>query len=562
MAEPILRIRHLTIRATSRKGSTDLLRNISLDLCPGEVLGLIGESGAGKSTLGLAAMGHMRGGCHAAEGQVVFDGQDLLHAAPRVLRQVRGGGVAYVAQSAAAAFNPSFTLGAQIDEVLRRFDASPAAERRQRIIDLMARLGLPDPIGFYGRYPHQVSGGQLQRAMTVMALAPRPKIIVFDEPTTALDVTTQLGVLAAIRKAIREEGTAALYISHDLAIVSQIADRIMVLRHGALVEEGAARDVVERPTSSYTRSLLQVGTQPASPRDPTPAPPILTVRNLQASYGPLRVLSDINLTVRKGRTLAVVGESGSGKSTLARVIAGLHAADTGSITFAGENLPPALRQRGRDVLRRVQMVFQSADTALNPAQTVGDIIGRPIAFYFNPGRAEVRRRVAALLEAVELAPELAERRPTALSGGQKQRVAIARALAAEPDLILCDEVTSALDPLVGEGVLNLLDKLRRERGVSYLFITHDLGVVRSIADDIVVMERGRIIEFGSRDDVLAPPWHPTTELLLASQPSTEAGWLDRALERRSRLVGEAEPLAAEMAPGGAAPIRAPTLATP
>jgi peptide/nickel transport system ATP-binding protein len=561
VAEPILRIRHLTIRATGRKGSTDLLRNISLDLCPGEVLGLIGESGAGKSTLGLAAMGHMRGGCHAAEGQVVFDGQDLLHAAPRVLRQVRGGGVAYVAQSAAAAFNPSFTLGAQIDEVLRRFDASPAAERRQRIIDLMARLGLPDPIGFYGRYPHQVSGGQLQRAMTVMALAPRPKIIVFDEPTTALDVTTQLGVLAAIRKAIREEGTAALYISHDLAIVSQIADRIMVLRHGALVEEGAARDVVERPTSSYTRSLLQVGTQPASPRDPTSAPPILTVRNLQASYGPLRVLSDINLTVRKGRTLAVVGESGSGKSTLARVIAGLHAADTGSITFAGENLPPALRQRGRDVLRRVQMVFQSADTALNPAQTVGDIIGRPIAFYFNPGRAEVRRRVAALLEAVELAPELAERRPTALSGGQKQRVAIARALAAEPDLILCDEVTSALDPLVGEGVLNLLDKLRRERGVSYLFITHDLGVVRSIADDIVVMERGRIIESGSRDDVLAPPWHPTTELLLASQPSTEAGWLDRALERRSRLVGEAEPLAAEMAPG-AAPIRAPTLATP
>ena len=536
MTEPLLRIRDLCIQAAGKRGVTELLRGISLDLHAGEVLGLIGESGAGKSTIGLAAMGHIRPGCHAVRGQVLFQDQDLLRASARALRGVRGGGIAYVAQSAAAAFNPSFTLGAQIDEVLRRFDSRGPTQRRQRIIELMGRLGLPDPAGFYDRYPHQVSGGQLQRAMTAMALAPRPKIIVFDEPTTALDVTTQLGVLAAIRQAIRQEQAAALYISHDLAIVSQVAGRIMVLRGGALVEEGPAREVVERPREAYTRSLLQVGTQPASPRDPSPAPPLLTVRGMKAGFGPFRVLHDIDLTVRKGRTLAVVGESGSGKSTLARVIAGLHAAEDGQVVFAGQPLPRALKQRSRDLLRRVQMVFQSADTPLNPSHTVGDIIGRPISFYFSPPRAEVGQRVAALLEAVELAPELADRRPMALSGGQRQRVAIARALAAEPDLILCDEVTSALDPLVGEGVLKLLDRLRRERGVSYLFITHDLGVVRSIADDIVVMERGRIIESGSRDEVLAPPWHPTTEILLASQPSTAAGWLDRALERRNRLL--------------------------
>jgi len=541
MAAPLLEMLGLTIRARSRKGPVDLVRNISLRLDPGEVLGLIGESGAGKSTLGLAALGHLRAGCHAAAGQVVFDGIDLLRTPHRLLRRIRGGSIAYVAQSASAAFNPSFTLGAQIDEVLRRFDPASAAQRRRRILALLERLGLPDPETFFDRFPHQVSGGQLQRAMTAMALAPSPRVIVFDEPTTALDVTTQLGVLATMRNAIRAEGVAALYISHDLAIVSQMADRILVLRHGAEVEAGPARQVVEQPAAPYTRRLLQVGAAPIAPRDTGDAEVLLSVQGLQAGYGRnFRVLHDIDLQVRRGRTLAVVGESGSGKSTLARVIAGLRPASAGRISFEGQALPPALGQRNRELLRRIQMVFQSPDTSLNPAQTVGEIIGRPVAFFFNLPRAEVKRRVAALLEAVELDVSLADRRSPALSGGQKQRVAIARALAAEPDLILCDEVTSALDPLVAEGVLALLDRLRRERGVSYLFITHDLGVVRSIADDIVVMERGRIIEAGPRDVVLAPPWHATTELLLASQPSTEAGWLDSALERRRRLADPRE----------------------
>jgi peptide/nickel transport system ATP-binding protein len=533
----LLDIAGLTIRA----GARDLVRDVSLTLQPGEVLGLIGESGAGKSTIGLAALGHVRHGCHAAAGRVVFDGTDLLTAPTATLRRLRGGSIAYVAQSAAAAFNPSYRLGAQIDEVLRRFDPSPPAQRRARIVALLRRFGLPDPERFFDRYPHQVSGGQLQRAMTAMAMVPEPRLVVFDEPTTALDVTTQLGVLAAIRDAIRIGGAAALYISHDLALVSQVADRILVLRHGGMVEEGAARQVVERPAQLYTRRLLDVARQRPAPRDGAPSPVVLRVEGLGFAFGLFRVLQDIGLEVRRGRTLAVVGESGSGKSTLARIIAGLHAPKEGTIAFRDAPLPPLLHQRDKETLRRIQMVFQSADTALNPTQTVAQIIGRPLAFYGGLAGAALAQRVEDLLRDVELPPDLATRRPPALSGGQKQRVAIARALAAEPDVILCDEITASLDPLVADGVIRLLDRLRRERGVAYLFITHDLGLVRSLADDVVVMEHGRIVDAGSRDEVLSPPWHPTTELLLASQPGTEAGWLDAALQRRARLLGADAP---------------------
>ncbi len=531
---PLLQVRNLSICADGPKGPLDLVKNISFDLHPGEVLGLIGESGAGKSTLGMAALGYLRPGCYVAEGEVLLDGVDMLHQTEKGLGRLRGGRISYVAQSAAAAFNPFFTLLTQIGEVLRRFDRNSAAKRAENIETLLGHLGLPNPHEFARRYPHQASGGQLQRAMTAMAMAPEPQIVVFDEPTTALDVTTQLEVLATIKAAIREQGSAALYISHDLAVVSQICDRILVLRFGEQVETGTTRQIVDRPREDYTRRLLSVGHAEPKPTTSVSADegPLLEVEGVSAAYSGVPVLEDISVKLRRGTTLALVGESGSGKSTLARVIAGLMPPTAGRIAFEGAPLPPKLGQRDKPMLRRIQMIFQTPDTALNPHQTVGQIVGRPLAFYFGLSGREKRRRVEELLAAVELDSALYHRGSTTLSGGQKQRLAIARALAAEPDCLLCDEVTASLDPLIGAGIIELLDKLRRERGVSYVFITHDLSIVQAIADDIAVMEQGRIVDYGSRREVLSEPLHPTTGLLLSSQPSTEEGWLERTFAER------------------------------
>lgn len=541
---PLLQVRDLLIRADGPKGPLDLVKGISFDLHPGEVLGLIGESGAGKSTLGMAALGYLRPGCYVAGGAVLLDGVDMLHQTEAGLRRLRGGRISYVAQSAAAAFNPFFTLMTQIGEVLRRFDRSDGGKRRLRIERLLGHLGLPDPHAFARRYPHQASGGQLQRAMTAMAMAPEPQIVVFDEPTTALDVTTQLEVLATIKRAIREQGSAALYISHDLAVVSQICDRILVLRYGEQVETGTTRQIVDAPRQAYTRALLSVGH--AAPSQPAPALrgdalPLLKVEGVSAAYGGVPVLHEVSVSLRKGSTLALVGESGSGKSTLARVVAGLLPPTAGRIEYEGTPLAPRLGRRDKDTLRRIQMIFQTPDTALNPHQTVGQIVGRPLAFYFGLSRREIRRRVEELLAAVELEPALLHRGSTTLSGGQKQRLAIARALAAEPDCLLCDEVTASLDPLIGAGIIELLDRLRRERGVSYVFITHDLSIVQAIADDIAVMEQGRVVDYGSRASVLSEPLHPTTGLLLSSQPSTEEGWLERTFAERQGRGSSAPP---------------------
>ncbi|MCW2241178.1 ABC transporter ATP-binding protein [Azospirillum canadense] len=527
-AQPILQVRDLRVQA----GSQPILKGVSFDLYPGEVLGLIGESGAGKSTLGLAALGHMRGGCACVGGEVLFRGQDVFSLPPRQAGMLRGRKITYVAQSAAASFNPAYTLQSQIAEPLRRGGGASAPIART-IRNLFRRLGLPQPDIFGARYPHQVSGGQLQRAMTAMALAPEPDIVVFDEPTTALDVTTQLEVLAAIKQAIREEGSAALYISHDLAVVSQISDRIMVLRHGQTVEEGTTRELIDTPKQDYTRRLLNVShaVVPAAVREEA-EDEVLSIRGLSARYGSVPVLEDVTLGVRRGTTLAVVGESGSGKSTLAKVVTGLVPAAGGTLTFAGKALRPTLKARDKDTLRRMQMIFQIPDTALNPRQTVGEIIGRPLSFYFGLPRAAVERRVANLLRDIELGPEFARRYPSELSGGQKQRVCIARALAADPDLIICDEVTSALDPLVAEGIIKLLRRLQQEKGVSYIFITHDLGTVKAIAHDIAVMRRGRVVDCGARDAVLSPPFHPYTELLFTSLPTTREGWLEEALAKQ------------------------------
>jgi len=395
---------------------------------------------------------------------------------------------------------------------------------------------LPDPDTFGDRYPHEASGGQLQRAMAAMAMSCRPDIIVLDEPTTALDVTTQIEVLALLRDLIREFGTAGLYITHDLAVVAQIAQRIMVLRYGKMVEVGEARQVLEKPSTPYATALVNERREAKHIPlidPPQGAPAVLSVSSVDAGYrAGMPVVKNINVSIARGETLAVVGESGSGKSSLARIVMGLLPRWSGDVKLGDQSLAPALAQRPRDVLRRLQMVHQMPDVAINPRQTLGEIIGRPVAFFFNRPKAAIRERVAELLRLVGLPEDFASRRPGQLSGGQKQRVCIARALAAEPDVIICDEPTSALDPLVAEEVLKLLRRLQDELGLAYMFITHDLGTVRRIAHRTAVMLKGEIIAQGATTAIFSPPFHPYTEKLIASVPEMDTTWLDHVLAER------------------------------
>ncbi|MBW9062569.1 ABC transporter ATP-binding protein [Rhizobium herbae] len=533
----LLSVKNLKIEATSYPPgeppkTVTLVENVSFDLQKGKVLGLIGESGAGKSTIGLSALAYGRGGAVITGGQVLLNGKDILTLGRDGVRTIRGCKVCYVAQSAAAAFNPAHKLGEQVIEAALRHKIMSRPEAEKRALYLFKVLGLPNPETFGDRYPHQVSGGQLQRAMTAMALCPNPELIVFDEPTTALDVTTQIDVLAAIKHAIEETHTAALYITHDLAVVAQISDDIMVLRHGKTVEYGTTKQIIEAPNQDYTRALVSVRqTKREEARDQSNT--LLKIEHVSAGYANgFKVLHDVSMHLPKGQTLAIVGESGSGKSTLARVITGLLPPSDGKITFDGKELPRALSGRTKDELRRVQMIYQMADTAMNPRQTVRDIIGRPISFYYGLHGAKKTERVRQLLDQIEMGDRFLDRYPAELSGGQKQRVAIARALAAKPELILCDEPTSALDPLVAEGILNLLLKLQEETAVSYVFITHDIAIVRAIADSVAVMHRGKLVRFGPKSKVLSPPFDDYTDLLLKSVPEMELGWLERVLTTR------------------------------
>ena len=535
--DTLLTIRGLRIEGETGDGWTEIVHGVDLDLKRGEVIGLIGESGAGKSTIGLAAMGFARDGCRISGGSVVFDGIDLLKVSERGRRDLRGRRIAYVAQSAAASFNPAHRLIDQYSEapVVHGVQGRAEAEAGARALYARLRLPNPDEIGF--RYPHQVSGGQLQRAMTAMAMACKPDLIIFDEPTTALDVTTQTEVLAAIRDAVRDFDTAAIYITHDLAVVAQMADRIKVLLKGDEVEEADTRAMLAHPTQDYTRSLWAVREFRAEPKPPPPANevPVIRLTGVTAAYVPgMPVLRDVSFEVHRGRTVAVVGESGSGKSTTARVITGLLPAGAGQVSFKGAALPARMRDRSKEQLRQVQMIYQMADTALNPSQTLREIIGRPLRFYAGLRGRRQDERIRALLAEIELEPDrFIDRYPRELSGGQKQRVGIARALAAEPEFIICDEVTSALDQLVAEGILRLLDRLQRESRIGYMFITHDLATVRAIADHVVVMQNGAVVEQGPKHDIFTPPHHPYTELLLSSMPEMDPDWLDRTLAKRA-----------------------------
>jgi len=542
---PLVSVDALRVMARSDDGrETPIVSDVSFNVQAGEVLALIGESGSGKTTIALALLGYARRGCRIAAGTIRVGATDVTRADAATLRALRGRRVAYVAQSAAAAFNPSRTLMAQVIETVCTHGVMTRPAARAKAIELFRALALPEPDTIGERYPHQVSGGQLQRVMAAMALMADPELVVFDEPTTALDVTTQIEVLRAFKNAIAQFGLSGIYVSHDLAVVAQMADRVVVLRDGQMQEQGSIATILRAPEHPYTISLMAAAQ--ATPRltDADTArnlarETILDIQALSAGYGradaqglpAIPILQEIDLTVRRGATMGVIGESGSGKSTLAYVIAGLLPPSRGQIRFAGAPLPGRLRERSADLRRRIQLVFQNADTVLNPAHNIGDILARPLHVFQRCAPAQIPARVARLLDQVKLPAALAQRRPAELSGGQKQRVNLARALAAEPDLIICDEVTSALDTVVGAAILDLLVELRRDLNVSLIFISHDIATVRTTCDDITVLYHGHKVDACRREHLLQQPRAPYTNLLVDSVPQLRPGWLEEACQR-------------------------------
>jgi peptide/nickel transport system ATP-binding protein len=548
----LLEVDQLKIDARKDDGSLlPIVKGVSFSVERGEVVALIGESGSGKTTIALSALGYTKPGLEFTGGEVRLDGQDVISMPSEEKRQLRGQRVAYLAQSAAATFNPALTIGEQVTESVVLHGQLSQEEANQRAESLYRALELPDPERLGRRYPHQVSGGQLQRLMAAMALCGKPDLLVLDEPTTALDVTTQIEVLKAFKGVIRQEGSAAIYVTHDLSVVAQIADHIVVLYAGDLQEHGTAEQVINRPGHDYTRRLMAAVRPPpaAGQGDELSGEhqrdvPALEVKDINAGYGKrsdgtpaVLVLRDVNVVIERGHTVGVIGESGCGKSTLARVMSGLLPASEGDVLQDGESLQPSLKNRTREQLQKVQFVFQMADTALNPRQRIDHILGRPLEFYLGLKGDEKRKRIGELLYMVELPQEFAGRYPEELSGGQKQRVNLARALAASPEVLLCDEVISALDSIVGTNVIELLKRLRKQTGVSFVFISHDLSTVASFADEIVVLYAGLVVEQGRTDQVLSPPYHPYTRLLIASVPELRVGWLEETMETQEAKAG-------------------------
>ena len=548
----LFEFKDLKIGATKEDGTyIPIVKGVSFNIKPGEVVALIGESGSGKTTISLGALAYTKPGLEFTGGEVLLYGKNVLTMSDDETRALRGAKVAYLAQSAAATFNPALTIGEQVTEsaVMHGILTQEAATKRAE--ELYHALELPDPHRIGHRYPHQVSGGQLQRLMAAMALCGKPDLLVLDEPTTALDVTTQIEVLKAFKKVIQEENAAAIYVTHDLAVVAQVADHIVVLYSGEIMEQGSADQIINHATHEYTRRLMAaVRPQPtaglgekssiAGERELD----AMEVTNMTAGYGgivdgepAITILRDINVKVGHAEVIGVIGESGCGKSTLARVMAGLLPQARGEVKLNGDILEGSLDDRKLSELQKVQFVYQMADTALNSKQHINTIIGRPLEFYHGITGKENRNKVREILEMVELPPEFADRFPSELSGGQKQRVNLARSLASNPDVMLCDEVTSALDSIVGSNVIKLLRGLREKTGVSFVFISHDLSTVASFADKIVVLYAGRVVEQGPTDSVLTPPFHPYTRLLISSVPELRIGWLEDTMQKREMAVG-------------------------
>jgi peptide/nickel transport system ATP-binding protein len=580
------------LRIELARTGIDIVDEIVIDIHPGQVLGLVGESGSGKTTIGMALLGHVRRGGRVAGGAIRIDGRELGSLSEGDLRRLRGGVVSYIPQDPGTALNPALRIGTQLREVLEAHASSTsAAERAKRVREGLAEVVLPTDDAFLRRYPHQLSGGQQQRVAIAMAFANRPRVIVCDEPTTGLDVTTQSRVLETVRDLCRSHHVAALYVIHDLAVVAELADHVAVMYAGRIVESGSREQLFAAPRHPYTQRLLRAVPDIAGKRtvvgipghaalpDSRPHgcyfhprcqfarddcraafPPVtdlgdghgvrcyhvadalrepppegagqaeeravgesvaLAVRDLDAHYEARHTLFDITIELHRNECLALVGESGSGKTTLARCIAGLHKDWTGEVRLGGEALPAAARKRSNDARKAIQYVFQNPYASLNPRHTIGQTIARQLQLFDRCERGETDRWVAECLERVALSGGAANHFPDELSGGERQRVAIARALAAEPTVLVCDEVTSALDVSVQAAIVELLGRLRGEMGLSLLFITHDLALIRTIADRVVVMTEGRIVEQGAVEQIFTAPSADYTRQLLANTPSIE-----------------------------------------
>lgn len=525
----------LSLQALSiRYGGHQALENLSLDVAAGEIVGLIGESGSGKSTAALAAIGLLPEGA-TLTGKRLLGGRDWDGLSPRQGDALRGRVAGMIFQEPLTALNPIMRIGAQVAEAVRQSRGLPARAARVEAAALLARVGLDPAAISPDRYPHQLSGGQRQRVGIAMAIAGKPRLLIADEPTTALDVTTQAQVMDLIVRLVREEGMGLLLVSHDLGLVGQVADRIAVLKQGVLVEEGTARDVLTRPKADYTCSLLEkAGHRPLRDHDIGPSDaPILAVEGLCRTHPghrlglwqrsqPVRAVDDVSFTVAAGETVGIVGESGSGKSSLLRCVLGLDRPDKGRVLIGGQDIHRAGTSTLRSLRRKVQAVFQDPSGSFNPRQQVATIVAEPLHLLDEPiSPVERRERVANVLMQVGLPPQVADRYPHQFSGGQRQRIALARALIVEPALVVLDEAVSALDVSIRAEILDLLARLSAELGLSYLFVSHDLSVIRAVTDRVLVIKQGRIVEQGPTEAVLSAPQHPYTAQLLAATPDLQ-----------------------------------------
>ncbi|WP_333829213.1 ABC transporter ATP-binding protein [Pararhodobacter sp.] len=532
--QPVLEMTDLRIALPKGADRPFALDGLSLKVMPGEIVCLVGESGSGKSLSAGAIMRLLpEPHVHVAGGSLQFEGEDILAKSEAEMRRIRGNRIAMIFQEPMTALNPQKTVGWQIDEVLRLHTKDGHKARKARAIEMLERVHIPDPASAYNAYPHQVSGGQRQRVMIAMALALSPRLIIADEPTTALDVTTQLQILKLIRELQRDEGAGVLFITHDFGVVAEIADRVVVLRYGEMVEQGTVDEILNRPQHPYTKALIASvpALTPPAPQDFTDAPVVLRATGLSKTFAArgglltgkrkaVTAVKDLSFALRRGETLGVVGESGSGKTTVSRIVTRLLEADTGAVELDGKDLLACTPRELRRMRQHIQMVFQDPMASLNPRKRVVDIIAQgPIVHGANPEQA--REKARALLELVELSPAAANRFPHEFSGGQRQRIGIARALALEPKVIVADEPVSALDVSVQAQVLRLLADLRERLELSLLFVTHDLRVAAQLCDRIIVMQHGEIVESGVTAEIFADPKHAYTRNLLSSIPGRD-----------------------------------------
>lgn len=527
----VLSFRDLRVRFQSDEGDTDAVNGINFQLEHGEVLAVVGESGSGKSVTAMSALGLLPPSAQVT-GSITMEDVELVGMPARELRRVRGKEIAMIFQEPMTSLNPVFTIGWQLVEAVRLHTSSGAGRARQRAVELLDLVGLPDPAVRMKYYPHQLSGGQRQRVMIAMALACEPKVLIADEPTTALDVTVQAEILALLRDLRSRLGTTILLITHDMGVVADLADRVMVLRDGRVVEHAPVAELFHAPKHDYTVELLaavptlEITEQPAATADPLTAsgaadqsdPPVLRVTDLSVAYGGHRAVTDVSFQIERGEILGLVGESGSGKSTIARCVARLIQPSAGEIELLGQRITRLSTRRMRPLRRHVGVVFQDPGSSLDPRRSIGDSIAEPLRLHRAATGQELRRRVSALLDAVELSSGMAHRFPHELSGGQRQRVSIARALALEPDLLVADEPTSALDVSVQGAVLELFQDLQRRLNFSCLFISHDLAVVNLLAQRVAVLRDGAVVEHADRAQVLGEPQHEYTRKLLAAAP--------------------------------------------